>query len=138
MNIPIEIDESVFEYMGKMLSVDWTLSAWATAHYTQGNGEINKGLLKSAENGADYYKVGGYRDAVHRKGSPFFGDSEPDEEIEESQLEEEIEDVGCCEAHAVLFCCVALESKSSREEIVGTETDDVSYGVGRIFVHKRQ
>lgn len=61
-------------------------------------------------------------------------DAEPEEGVEEAQLQEVVEDVGPGKAGTVLLVGIFAEGEMGREVVVGEETDDITDGEGDVDV----
>ena len=86
------------------------------------------------EDVADDEEVDGHGDAEDRKGCQDTVDTDPQEEVEETQLQEVVEDVGTRKASTVFLVGGLTEREVGREVVVSKETDDVADGEGDVEV----
>ena len=91
-------------------------------------------FLKVLEDKADDEEVDGDGDAEDGKGCQDAVDTYPQEEVEETQLQEVVEDVGTCKAGTVALAGLLTEREVGGEVVVGKETDDVADGEGDVEV----
>lgn len=81
------------------------------------------------------YEVDGHRDAEHREGSQDSVYTYPEEEIEETHLQEIIEYVSPRKPRSVSGRGLLLEREMGREIIVGAETHQIAYGEGYVYIN---
>ena len=93
---------------------------------------------ESVKDVANNQEIAWHGDAIHGQWSPFLGNSQPYEYIQQSYLQEEIKEMGTGKADAILFVRFLSEGEMSGQQVVEAETDDVADGIGNTLVHERQ
>lgn len=93
---------------------------------------------ESVKDVANNQEIAWHGDAIHGQRSPFLGNSQPYEYIQQSYLQEEIKEMGTGKADAILFVRFLSEGEMSGQQVVEAETDDVADGIGNALVHERQ
>ena len=88
------------------------------------------------EHKADDDEIGGHGDAQHGKRRHQAVETNPQEEIEQTQLQKVIEDVGACKTCAVACRGVLAEREVGREVVISQKTEQVAYRIGDVDIDK--
>ena len=91
-------------------------------------------LLEVLEDKPDYQEVCGDGDAEDAEGGQEAVDAKPEEEIEKTQLQEIVEDVGTGEACTVFCRSMLAEGEVCRQVVVGEEAHYIADGKGDIDI----
>ena len=80
------------------------------------------------------HEIRRYGDGEHGDGRQLAAETEPQEEVEEHDMQEIVEEMRTAEADAVLRRGLLLEGEVGREVVVHQETEHVADGVGHVDV----
>ena len=80
-------------------------------------------------------EVGGYGDSEHGKGRQFAAEADPEEEVEEHDMQQIVHEVGPAEAQSVLRRSLLLKREVGREVVVHQEAQHVADGIGHVYLY---
>ena len=80
-------------------------------------------------------EVRGYGDGENGKGRQFAAEADPEEEVEEHDMQQIVHEVGPAEAQSVLRRSLLLKREVGREVVVHQEAQHVADGIGHVHLY---
>ena len=95
-------------------------------------------FAKLVEDETDNQEITRHGDAEHWQWCPFLGNAQPDEKVEQSNLEKIIEEMGTGKTDAIFLVGVFVKCETGCCPVVEAKANHIANGIGNAFVNVRQ